>query len=302
MYIVPLQSAASLLGKSRCGSKAYELSRLLEKGYPVPDGVVVTQNAYRPSCMGADATARSVNERWNWVTPEVLEQIIPAFGKLIEVYGAVSVRSSCSAEDLTEASFAGQYETVLNVQTKDELLHALQVCWGSVSDGRVRAYAREKQVDLCDCAMSVVIQGMVQADQAGVAFSRHPVTTADTVFVNASYGLGEAVVSGIVTPDAFEYVKATGELVKELGDKEVQVVRAASGVQEQAVPLVHQMMYCLTDAEVLELCELVVHLEGEYDAAIDVEFAFAQGRLYLLQVRPITTTQERTVYGEVPIQ
>lgn len=295
--VVPLRVAASLLGRSLCGGKAYELARLLADGYPVPDGVVITSAAYRrvresspleSECAGFRLTASRI-------PADLLTALLDAFYKLRSVYGAVSVRSSSSSEDLTNASFAGQYETVLNVQTSEELIAALERCWASVGHLCVQTYAQVVGVEVQEAHMAVLMQGMVPAEQSGVAFSVHPVTLSDTILINASYGLGEAVVSGLVTPDTFEYDKVNGRLTSQIGEKDIEIVRAQQGVMAVPVDRSRQDKLCLRDHEVLALCQMVQRLEDKYGVGVDVEFAFANGYLHLLQVRPITTSDEGTV-------
>lgn len=291
MYVVPLSSAVAVLGRGGCGSKAYELSAILHKGYTVPDGVVLTDAAYRRVLHHVSGAAEYLDDSLR-VAPfpeDVLSEVVPAFEALVEVYESVSVRSSASAEDLADASFAGQYETVLNVKTVDELLDAIKRCWLSLSDPRVHSYAAKKKMTLEDGRIALLIQGMVRSEQAGVAFSIHPVTMTDTMVINASYGLGEAVVSGLVTPDTFEYDKKTGELHRDLGSKEVKIVLGERGVEERETSLAEQSQFCLSDEETCTLAKIVQRLESEYGNAVDVEFAFQKGQLFILQVRPITS-------------
>lgn len=291
MYVIPLLSAATTLGRHGCGSKAYELSRLMEKGYPVPDGIVLPYVAYQRVLENSPVDIGNLQQRlYAAKLPfDLLQVLQPAFTTLVHTYGSVSVRSSATAEDLEDASFAGQYETVLNVKTMDELINALKRCWTSLVDARVVSYARKKNVWIEDCQMAVLVQGMVNAEQSGVGFSIHPVKLDDTIVINASYGLGEAIVSGVVTPDTFEYNKLTGELQKELGLKEVKIVFADSGVQELETSFVEQTRFCLSDHDIYTLVQTIQKLEQNYQSAVDVEFAYQNGQLFLLQVRPITT-------------
>lgn len=291
LYVVPLSSAASVLGRQACGSKAFELSTLLQKGYAVPDGAVLTDASYRRVLNHvADASERLEDRlRVSPLPDDVLREVVPAFQALVRVYGSVSVRSSATAEDLADASFAGQYETVLNVKTLDELIDAIKRCWASLADPRVRVYSSKKNIAVADCRIAVLMQGMITAEKSGVAFSIHPVSMANTIVINASYGLGEAVVSGLVTPDTFEYDKCTGVLQKDLGAKQVKIVSGEYGVQEMETSCTEQSQFCLSDEESRTLAKVVQRLEIEYQHAVDVEFAYRESQLFILQVRPITT-------------
>ncbi|MCL6452206.1 MAG: PEP/pyruvate-binding domain-containing protein [Alicyclobacillus sp.] len=295
-FVIPLEHAAVLLGKHGCGAKAFELSRLMGRGYAVPDGVVVTDEAYRRVMAYRDANGidphRNDGESWG-MPDEVRVAIVGSFEKLVTRYGAVSVRSSCTAEDLAEASFAGQYETVLNVRDRDQLFRALTRCWRAQRDPRVQAYAQERRVSLCESRMPLLIQGMVHAEKSGVSFSIHPVTNEDTVVINVSYGLGEAIVSGLVTPDTFLFDKSSGASRAELGLKEVRSVLTEDGVREVETSVAEQNRLCVSPAEAAEIFRLTQCLEREYGVPVDVEFSIANGQLFILQVRPISTTNGR---------
>lgn len=295
-FVVPLVSAAGALGKSGCGAKAFELSKLLQSGYVVPDGFVLTDKTYRRIVdwnklrgVAAESLPKSLTEAD--IPPDVLNELTDSFDALIRTYGSVSIRSSSTMEDLEDASFAGQYETVLNVKSREGLFAALGRCWASLTDSRVSAYADEKGIALTDCRMPLLIQGMVRAEQAGVAFSIHPVTFEETIVVNISYGLGEAIVSGLVTPDTFLYSKTSGELHKELGFKELKTVFGDEGVVEHETTPLEQSQFCISDDQVYDLCKIVTQLEDWFGTPVDVEFAYQAKELFILQVRAITTTR-----------
>ncbi|MDP9729443.1 PEP/pyruvate-binding domain-containing protein [Alicyclobacillus tolerans] len=283
-WVVSLTEAADQLGKEGCGSKAFELSRLMQRGYCVPDGFVVAGKVHE-SITSAEAESKAA---------DMQVAMLQAFNRLMERYGAVSVRSSCTVEDLSHASFAGQYETVLNIRNQEAFFQALRHCWNSISYARVNAYAKANHISLHGSQMPLIIQGMVNADTSGVAFSIHPVTHENSVIVNVSYGLGEAIVSGLVTPDTFLYEKTTGKLHAEIGSKELKCVLQDQGVCEIDTTWLEQQRLCITEEKVLEVCKLTENLEKEYQTPVDVEFSFQEGQLYLLQVRPITTTKEKT--------
>ena len=257
----------------RVGGKGLSLGRMAAAGLPVPAGFVVTTDAYRRlvnSGAGSD----------------------PAFvGQFAEAYralggGPVAVRSSATGEDGAETSFAGQQETFLGVSGLDAALDAVGRCWASLHTDRAVAYRARQGVDESGLAMAVVVQSLVPADAAGVLFTRDPLDPAgERMLAEASWGLGEAVVSGRVTPDRFHLDRDTGRaLDKHLGTKAVRVTAAG----EEHVPPELQQQFCLSDAALSQLAELGRRVEAFYGDARDVEWAVAGGTFHLLQARPIT--------------
>ena len=152
-----------------------------------------------------------------------------------------------------------------------------------------QSYAARQGISSHKHLMGVVVQALIQADVAGVSFSIHPVTGANTVVINASYGLGEAVVSGMVTPDAFEVDKGTATIRKMLGSKECQIrLSPEGGTQMQDTPQTLRGIFSLSDAQVLAIAQLTNHLEELAECPVDVEWAIENDSLYCLQMRPIT--------------
>ncbi|MDF2962079.1 MAG: PEP/pyruvate binding domain protein [Paenibacillus sp.] len=192
----------------------------------------MADNGLQPDESMSDIETRFVHAT---VPDEVRSEVVAAYEQLqgAEKRVAVAVRSSSSAEDLEEASFAGQYETILNVTDLPHLLESLKRCWASLFSARVRGYARQKNigVNTNGFPMGVLVQQMVQADVSGVIFSMNPVTkNRDEMIINASYGLGEAIVSGLVTPDAYYVGKTDRRVRKELGLKEMKGYRCRGGL------------------------------------------------------------------------
>lgn len=297
------------------GGKGANLGLLTRAGFPVPPGFSVTTAAYDSFVEGAnlgDKIATMVAQinygdadQLEAVTAEVRDLIVgaempaglaaaitAAYADLGEPY--VAVRSSGTAEDLAEASFAGLHDTYLDIKGADALVDAVKRCWASMWTARATSYRNTKGFDHDVSRIAVVVQTMVGSEVAGVMFTGNPMTAAtDEYVINASWGLGEAVVSGIATPD--EYVmKAHTLKVKEktLGTKAVQVVRdpqTGVGTVTEDVPSSDQARFTLTDSQAAELAELGRRVTRFYDGLPqDTEWGFAGGTFYLLQSRPIT--------------
>ena len=252
------------------GGKGLSLGLLHRAGLPVPPGFCITATAYRSR--NADA-----------LTPSLQQNVIAAYRTLGA--GLVAVRSSATAEDGAVTSFAGQQETFLGVHGEEPLCDAVARCWASLQSERAKAY-RDRQ-GLGETAMAVVVQQLVPAEVAGVLFTRDPLAQdAERMIVEASWGLGESVVSGRVTPDRFVVDRATGQAMeRHLGDK--RFARTADGEAEVAAE--RQQQFCLTDTQLIALAELGRKVEAFYRQPRDIEWAWAEGRLWLLQARPITT-------------
>lgn len=205
----------------------------------------------------------------------------------------VAVRSSSTAEDLDDASFAGQQETFLYVVGKDDLIEKIKECWASLYNGRAVFYRKQKGFDERNVSIAVVVQKMVNSEKAGVMFTVNPISkNKDQALIEAAWGLGEAVVSGTVTPDNYTVNKNTSKVIEEyISEKEMMFVRDSSlkGVEEKDVPEEKKCARVLTDDELFELSSLAIKLEKFFGKPEDVEWAIEKGELYLLQSRPITT-------------
>lgn len=255
------------------GGKGLSLGKTATAGLPVPAGFVVTTQAYR-----------RLAERGIRADPGFIRAVVAAYEHLSG--GFVAVRSSATAEDAADTSFAGQQETILGVQGNDSLLDAIERCWRSLFTERAVAYREKQNVDAAGLAMAVVVQKLVPAESAGVLFTRDPLdATGKRMLAEASWGLGEAVVSGRVQPDRFTLDHATGTVLdRKLGSKAIRVT--AKG--EEHVPPEEQQQFCLSDNALSQLAELGRKVEAFYGDARDVEWAFAGGSFHLLQARPIT--------------
>jgi pyruvate,water dikinase len=255
------------------GGKGLSLGRMSTAGLPVPPGFCVTTVAYR-RLRGQPLTGDAA----------LVEQISAAYRQLGG--GSVAVRSSATAEDGAVNSFAGQQETILGVQGEKGVCAAIARCWESLHSERAVAYRRDRGVGDEGLAMAVVVQRLVHAEVAGVLFTHDPLDpTGNQMLVEASWGLGESVVSGKVAPDRYHLDRETGHVLEQhISTKTVQVT--AEGTQE--VPAEKQTQPCLDAERLAELAELGRRVEAFYGEPRDIEWAWAEGRFWLLQARPIT--------------
>lgn len=246
------------------GGKAANLGELLAAGHPVPPAFVIT----------ADEQTLS---------PALSADILQAY----DVIGPrhVAVRSSGIGEDGLEQSWAGQFATILHVD-RDGLLEAVRMCWESANALRVAHYAHGTTFDL-----AVLVQHMVHSDVSGVAFSVNPVTgNRDEIIVEAVYGLGELLVQGTVTPDNFLLNKATGEVIdQDIAEKIIQLAYHNGDIQEVPIDIALQNQSTLATRQLQQIAGLVRSIETYYGHPVDIEWAYENDQLYLLQARPITT-------------
>jgi len=301
------------------GGKAASLGEMAAAGLPVPPAFVVTADTYRSfiEASGIDETLADVlgvdtedsaalaeaAERAQAAIREtplpdsVREEILAAYDGLDRP--PVAVRSSATAEDLPDASFAGQQETFLNV-TGEALLDRVRDCWASLFTQRALYYRVEQGYDDAAVDIAVVVQEMVAAEKSGVMFTSHPSTGAPTVTIEAAWGLGEAVVSGAVTPDNYELDRETGTLEETtVAEKTVMYRRdpETGETVERPVPEEKRTRRVLEESELSALAELGEQLEMHYGTPQDVEWAIVDGEVYLLQSRPITTIEDGSAGG-----
>ena len=268
------------------GGKGLNLGKLTRAGFRVPRGFCVTTDAYRFSIQNlSEQKADGIKDLV--LLPELVAEIHTAHEKLQTA--TVAVRSSATAEDLAEASFAGQQDTFLNV-TPDELLDALKACWASLWSERAIAYRQTQGISDEGLAMAVVIQEMCEAGVSGVLFTVSPLRT-DVVIVESSWGLGESVVSGAITPDSFYVSRETSEVMeRNIATKREMVTD--TGVHH--VPEDRQNVPSLTDAQLQELAQLGMQVEALYEQPMDIEWALSDEQFVLLQARHITTPASAT--------
>jgi len=297
------------------GGKGANLGEMIRAGLPVPPGFVLTTAAYRSHLESADLPARiatrlqgldqgdlpaveaASQEVMTWIErtpiPEILvDEVITAYETLTTRVSTplVAVRSSATAEDLPDASFAGQQETYLNLQGAGALLEAIRRCWASLWAPRAISYRAQMGYDHLGVSLAVVVQAMIPAEVAGVMFTANPVSgSPNELLVTASYGLGEAVVSGVVTPDSFVLDQEGRVLQRTCGAKEVCILPGANGIHHEPVEPALRRKYCLSEGDLITLARLGRQVAAHYGAPQDTEWALAGGQFYLLQARPITT-------------
>jgi pyruvate,water dikinase len=223
--------------------------------------------------------------------PEALRsELTTAYEALAERGGpACVVRSSATSEDGSAASFAGLFETYLNVRGAHNVLSRVQDCYASLWSERTLSYFARVGADAAP-EMAVVVMTLVPAETAGVIFTAHPVTGAiDQVVINATWGLGESVVSGAVTPDSFTFDKATLAIVeRRIEPKTVGVFPSDSGTAERELDEAVALTPSLDEDTARKLVALACQVESRFGAPQDIEFAMANGQVYLLQSRPVT--------------
>jgi phosphohistidine swiveling domain-containing protein len=282
------------------GGKGANLAALIRGGFAVPDGFVITTDAYAAIVEGAGLHVRiaqlaageddgsAIRADLEAITvPEGLRRaIVRAYGELAG--GPVAVRSSATAEDLPGAAFAGQHDTYLNVVGEAAVLDAVRRCWGSLWTERAIAYRRRRGIDSREVRIAVVVQRMVAAESAGVLFTANPVTgDRDQIVVDASAGLGEAVVSGLVTPD--HYVLDMSGKIREWSPGRGEVVitaMAGGGVTHKTGAAIRGRI--MADEALAELARIGTAVTSAFGRPQDIEWAYARDRVWLLQARPMT--------------
>ena len=288
----PIQWLGDAVGGSDLlGGKAASIDRLARLGVATPPGFCITTDAFRRELLDGpmrEAAARALanlpdegarrtlvalatdavlSGKFGSALEAALDRLDRAAFRGVHQPTSLAVRSSAVGEDGALSSFAGMHDTELGV-TRDEVVPAVRRCWASLWSERAIGYRKLRDLPLDGGAMAVVVQALVPASAAAVVFTRHPVTgRADQVLVNAVIGLGDSIVSGDVTPDMYVLEK-DGIVVCE---KEV----AGPGA--------------LDDGQLRQLAELSLHVEDRFGQPVDLEAAYADGRWYLLQARPITT-------------
>ncbi|WP_152041981.1 phosphoenolpyruvate synthase [Salinigranum salinum] len=301
------------------GGKAASLGELTAAGLPVPPGFVVTAGTYRTFIETAgiddelfdavdvdseDSKAlKAAHERAHALimeTPlpdEVAAEIVEAYRSIDDGEAFVAVRSSATAEDLPDASFAGQQETFLNVREAD-LIRRVKECWASLFSQRAIYYRNQKGFDHDAVDIAVVVQRMVDADKSGVMFTSHPSTGEPRIIIEAAWGLGEAVVSGAVSPDNYVVNRATQRTEDvTVADKKLMHVKDAETGEtvERKVPDDRRTERVLSDEEIARLVDLGEQVETHYGQPQDVEWAVFDDEVYMLQSRPITTISDTAV-------
>lgn len=319
-------SLAQTADVARVGGKGASLASMVSAGFPVPLGFTVAADAYLQFLEENELEGRIVNLVKDFdpidfaamgevagsiqniilqapMTRDLRRQIESAYGALSgELVSAgsvspgtlpqVSVRSSATAEDLPNASFAGQHDTYLNVVGHEAVAAAVQRCWASLWNSNAIHYRDRQQFDHMKALMAVVVQQMVRSTASGVMFTVNPVTgDASEMVINSCWGLGEAIVSGMITPDNIVVAKQDLKLkALQVASKTVMIALADGGgtVEEQVAPE-RVDIPSISGDQVTRLAEMGRRLEEHYGAPQDIEWSFEGDELNLLQCRPITT-------------
>ncbi|MBI4029452.1 MAG: phosphoenolpyruvate synthase [Candidatus Blackburnbacteria bacterium] len=303
------------------GGKGANLGEMYQAGFPVPTGFVVTAQAYKkfieendlqPQIRDVLKSVGIVGHRK--VTPEhfqsasekivrllekskmpddIAQEIVQSYGRrgLFRRQPLVAVRSSATAEDLPDASFAGQQATFLNIRGEKELLKAVKDCWASLFTPRAIFYREEKKFNHFKVYIAVVVQEMVQSEISGIAFTNDPRTSdKHKMVIEAVWGLGEYAVQGTVTPDRYELERHSLEIQKiDKREQKVQLIRKDTKTKEEKVPRNRQNRQKLSEDKIRELGRILQRIHAHYYFPQDIEWAYNKGTFYVIQVRPITT-------------
>ncbi len=329
--IVPLD-AAQLLDEMAVGSKAMSLVRLSRLGLAVPDGFCITETAFRDHLEQHNlaASIKSILDELAETRPAAKEALLSdirnaiveaplarAVQHQIEIHyrrlsaDRVAVRSSGTAEDLPGHSFAGQYDSYLGIASLADCIEAIKKCWASLWTLRAYEYREKNGFDHFKINMAVIVQSLVAADASGVIFTVDPVTgRTDNMVIEACFGLGEALVSGRVTPDRFVVGKKKLKLLsRTISEKKIECILDGDGtVKEQALSNDRSFAWSLDKRQTKRLAKLARKVEAQFGGPQDIEWALCKKKIYLLQSRPITTIpkvkswRDRQVWSSMPVQ
>jgi len=280
---------------SLVGKKALGLAELKQAGFDVPAGFCVTTEAFREVRATLLASGKDASKIGGMIANLSLpEDLVREIGDQYEGMfegRPVAGRSSGIMEDLPEASFAGQYETCLNVAGRKALEEALRNCWASAWNDRVRAYCEKNGLHHEQMQLAVVVQEMIPADVSGVLFTVNPLTGVDTeMMLEASWGLGEGLVSGRVNPDQFVLDFWSHKLLRsQIGEKRTRVSLSETGTREVEVDASDRQRPCLDEKQLKEIAGIGRRVQVLYGTPQDIEFSYTEDGFHLLQTRPITT-------------
>lgn len=321
-YVKPF-SAVTKNDASEAGGKGASLGEMTHAGIRVPPGFVVLVSAFEHFLAATDLNVEiesaldAVNHKEmhtierasetikalilsSDIPKKIERQILEAFSKLNTKF--VAVRSSATAEDSASAAWAGQLETYLNT-TKIDLLENVKKCWASLFTPRAIFYRFEKELHKHKISVAVVVQKMMESETSGIAFSVHPVTQdRNQMIIEAGFGLGEAIVSGQITPDSYVVEKQPRRIL----DTNVQtqtkaLVRANGGGNRwRDLPTKKGTTQVLSNTQILKLSDLILRIESHYGFPCDIEWAFEKRKFYILQSRPITTLEKQLQKNALP--
>jgi len=282
------------------GGKASNLGVLLKAGFNVPDGFIVTTEVYRIFLESNNIDTQNIEEIQQLresieraaLPDDIIDSINLAYNKLGG--GHVAIRSSATAEDLPAASFAGQYETSLNIEGKESLLENIKHCFASMWTDRAVAYREENNIRHDQVQIAVIVQSMIQPKVAGVLFTRNPLSNSESeMMIESNFGLGESVVSGQVIPDRYVVKRESNgdfKLVSsEIGTKEIMIEGAEIGIHSSSISPERKQQSSLQDIEIVKLSKIATSIESLFNTPQDIEWAIDnEGEIHVLQSRPIT--------------
>jgi pyruvate,water dikinase len=294
------------------GGKGASLGEMIQNGVPVPEGFVILASSFEDFLketdlnVEIDAVLHTVNQKeihtvenasekiksliLNAKIPNSMQvDIISGFNKLGEKY--VAVRSSATAEDGKDHAWAGQLESYLNVKEED-LIEKVKHCWASLFTPRAIFYRFEKGLDSTKISVAVVVQKMVESEISGIAFSVHPVTQdRDQIIIEAGFGLGEAIVSGQITPDSYVVSKEQRKILDINVSTQTKGLYCSDNGGSEWIDIQEPKAssQVLSEEQILQLSDLIVKIENHYNFPCDIEWAFKDNMFYIVQSRPITT-------------
>lgn len=297
------------------GGKGASLGEMTQAGIPVPGGFVILSTAFDHFLHETDLTqevdailekvdhnaihtVEDASEKIRGliedkeIPKDIADEIIKKFKELDSEF--VAVRSSATAEDGAEHAWAGQLESFLNT-TEESLLNNVRKCWGSLFTPRAIFYRFEKGLHGMEISVAVVVQKMVQSEVSGIAFSVHPITEdPNQLIIEAGYGLGEAVVSGSITPDSYVVEKEPRQIIdKNISEQKRAIFRSENHNDWVMIDREKRNIQKLPDEKILKLSELVIKIEKHYGFPCDIEWAYENKKFYIVQSRPITTIKNK---------
>lgn len=296
------------LGIESVGGKGFNLSIMISNDIDVPPGFILLSSVYEEfiaenkidtfmekqiSTIHADnidLVLKSIREiimqaKFTSDMEKKIKELFDGFDKPVHL----AVRSSATAEDLEDASFAGQQESFLNITTYESLIHSIKCCFSSLWGRRAFEYREAKYYNHMKVSIAVVVQKMVNSEISGVMFTANPVSGKEEIVIDASYGLGEAIVSGQVTPDNYT-LSADGKIqYYNIGSKEIKIIYSDDGTKKVATTENDRAKRCLDDCDLQKLWKQADKISKLYHDAMDIEWAKENGKFYILQARKITT-------------
>jgi len=314
------------------GGKGANLGEMFKAGIPVPNGFIVTAEAYfnfiklnelenpiknilkSTNIDDPNQLLSSSNKLKTLITDskmptDIARDIMSSYKKICTYAGLkntpVAVRSSATAEDLPDASFAGQQETYLNVEGESNVVKRVQDCWASIFTPRAIFYREKKHFDHLKVGIAVPIQKMINSEVSGIAFSINPITNnKNEIIIETIWGLGEYIVQGVVTPDQHVVDKTSWEVTDyKKNEQKIQLVRAKNETKKTSVSEYKQNKKKINDTQAIKLAKIIQKLQDHYKKPQDVEFAIKNNNIFIVQTRPITTviSNKRTIDGQQSI-